>query len=362
MERRHARYPLLRAAREAVEAADIDLAALVADGGAPVERARERVETAIEEGTVGAPRETRVEVLSYPIARVLVSLVDERALTRRYANAEAATAFERLGDDLRRTESSTDPFLEARQRPGRQGEESPAIGLGELLADFDLDGAVRETGEGYRVRVARYVSLAAGIGGEQWRLVNRSLDRGWVPVSREELLGLLRQAIRDRVAEDLPLEVPDAVAEPLGPVVESIRGTLADLDLARDIDTVVPELFPPCMKQLLERVRAGEHLEHHSRFAITSFLASIGLSTDEIVELYAVTPGFGEEVTRYQTEHIRGETGPTQYDPPSCATMQTYGDCVNKDDICEQVINESHPLNYYEHRLEEADDPEDWRG
>jgi DNA primase large subunit len=42
--------------------------------------------------------------------------------------------------------------------------------------------------------------------------------------------------------------------------------------------------------------------------------------------------------------------------------MQTYGDCVNKDDICEQVINESHPLNYYEYRLEEADDPEDWRG
>ncbi|PSP46238.1 DNA primase regulatory subunit PriL, partial [Halobacteriales archaeon QH_1_68_42] len=124
-----------------------------------------------------------------------------------------------------------------------------------------------------------------------------------------------------------------------------------------------PELFPPCMKHLLDQVQKGEHLEHHSRFAIASFLTSIGMTTDEIVELFQVNPGFGEEATRYQVDHIRGATSPTEYSPPSCATMQSYGDCYNRDDVCEDVIDESHPLNYYEHMLdqEDEDDLVDWR-
>jgi DNA primase large subunit len=65
-------------------------------------------------------------------------------------------------------------------------------------------------------------------------------------------------------------------------------------------------------------------------------------------------------VTRYQVDHIRGETSPTQYSSPSCATMQSYGDCVNMDDLCERI---SHPMAYYERKLDDADDEQvvDWR-
>jgi DNA primase large subunit len=362
MERRHARYPFLTDAREAVEAAGVDLADLVADGGAPVERARERVARAIEDGTVGDPAgDARTELLSYPVARVLVSLVDERVLTDRYARAEAAAAFERLEADRQAADRAADPFESSRRRPGRRDDAASAVTVADLLADFELADAVTETAEGYRVEVTTYVSLAANIRGEEWRLVNRSLADGRVPANREELHRLLEEAVRERVAAGLPLSVPASVADPLEDAVEDVREQLADLDLTRDIDTVVPELFPPCMKHLLDAVQSGDHLEHHSRFAIAAFLTSIGMSTDEIVELFEVNPGFGEEQTRYQVEHIRGETSPTEYSTPACATMQSYGDCVNKDDICETVINESHPLNYYEHRIDDADDVEDWR-
>jgi DNA primase large subunit len=80
------------------------------------------------------------------------------------------------------------------------------------------------------------------------------------------------------------------------------------------------------------------------------------MSTDEIVETYEVNPGFGEEMTRYQTDHIRGETGPTEYTCPSCATMVTYGDCRNKDELCETI---SHPLGYYRKKLDELDDEDE---
>ncbi|WP_123535968.1 DNA primase regulatory subunit PriL [Halosimplex salinum] len=379
----HARYPFRETARQAVGEAGVDLAALVAEDAAVVERGVERVVWALEDGTVGDAHDVdRIELLSYPVARVLVSQVDEHILTRRYAEAEAATAYERFTADFADT-------TELKSANAQQ------LSLSDLLAEFDLSGVIRSAdgslasgasetsperrsgggiGDGsavvsdgqsreFRVEVGTYLDLASDQRGDEWGLVNRALADGEVVVDGEELLVLLRQAVRHRVEDGLPLNVPAAIESELEAEAADLRERLSELDLTRDIDTVVPELFPPCMKSLLDRVQKGEHLEHHSRFAIASFLTSIGMTTDEIVDIFQVNPGFGEEATRYQVDHIRGATSPTDYSPPSCATMQSYGDCVNKDDICEDVIDESHPLNYYEHRLdqEDEDDLTDWR-
>jgi DNA primase large subunit len=347
MESLHARYPFLRSAREAVAAAEVDLAAVVETERSVVERAMERIELGLEEGVVGeGRRRVRVEVLSYPVARVLVSLVDEHVLTRKYTRAEARTARQRLDAD--------------RQDTGLKSSRRQRLTLDDLLAEFELSDAVRETPDGYRAGVGTYLQLAADQFGDEWRLVNRELVDGEVPVTEAELLSLVGEAVRQRVAEGLPLTVPDAVAAELDDDQAHIRELLADLELMRDIDTVVPEMFPPCMTHLLDQIQKGEHLEHHSRFAIASFLTSIGLSTDEIVELFQVNPGFGEDVTRYQVDHIRGATSSTEYSPPSCATMQSYGDCVNMDDRCETI---SHPMAYYGDALDDADEDDlvDWR-
>jgi len=344
----HARYPFLAAAREAVEAAAVDLAEVVATDEAVTERAVERVEHAITDGTVGEPhRRTRVELLSYPVARVLVSLVDQHVCTRKYARAEAETAHERFSTEF----EATTEF---------KSTSSERVDLDQLLAEFDLTTAVRNVDSGYRVEVGTYLDLAADQRGDQWRLVNRPLSDGWVRIAPEELHVLLKQAIRHRVADGLPFSVPDQISTELDAEVERLQEILADLDLTREIDTVVPELFPPCMQALLDKVQKGEHLEHHSRFAIAAFLTSIGMTTDQIVDLFNVNPGFGEEATRYQVDPIRGDTSPTEYSTPACSTMVSYGDCVNKDDLCERI---SHPMAYYEKKIDDAEDDEleDWR-
>ena len=323
MQRLHARYPFLAAARESVATEAVDLATVVEQDRAVVDRARQRVITALEEGEVGEPhRDPRVELLSYPVARVLVSLVGERVLVRKYARGEAATAYDRFTADMADTTEL-------------KSVASTGLELTDLLTEFDLQDDVRETpaGDGYRIDVGTYLPLAEDMWEDEWRLVNRPLDGG---------------------------EVPETIASALEDDADEIRSILADLDLTQDIDTVVPDLFPPCMKALLDQVQKGEHLPHHSRFAITAFLTSIGMSTDEIVDLYRVNSSFGEEMTRYQTDHIRGDSSPTEYSAPACSTMQSYGDCVNKDDLCERI---PHPMAYYEKRLEEAEDEEleDWR-
>jgi DNA primase large subunit len=349
MNARHARYPFLGESRQAVQEAGVDLAAVVAEDDAVVERARERVVGALTDGEVGErARSDRVELLSYPVARVLVSVVEENVLVRKYAQAEADAAHERFTAD-----ETDDSELKS-----VGGEDK--LSRADLLREFDLTEHVHATSDGYDVDVPTYLLLSSSLREDRWRLVNRALDDGRVPVSEPELDTLLREAVKDRVEDGLPLDVPDAIAEELEAPATAVHDVLADMDLTREIDTVVPELFPPCMQHLLDQVQRGEHLPHHSRFAITSFLANIGLSTDEIVDIYKVNPGFGEEMTRYQTDHIQGESSPTEYTAPSCATMKAYGDCTNPDDLCDAI---NHPLSYYEVKIDDADDEEleDWR-
>ncbi|MFP4530749.1 MAG: DNA primase regulatory subunit PriL [Halodesulfurarchaeum sp.] len=347
MDAYHARYPFLRESRAAVEDAGVDLEEIVAEDEAVLDRARERVERALTDREIGpAARAARVELLSYPVARVIASLVDASIVRQRYADAEAEAARERFEADF----ADEDEIASVG---------TPTLSRDTLLREFDLASAVRELDGGFEMRVSEYLTYAASLRQSTWRLSTRILDDGWVRVTPDELNTLLERAVRERVEEGLPLSVPDSIAAELEEPVAEIESTLEELDLTREIDTVVPELFPPCMQHLLDRVQQGEHLAHHSRFAITSFLTNIGLSTDEIVDLYRTNPGFGEEMTRYQTDHIRGETSPTEYTAPSCATMKAYGDCVNPDDLCDAI---SHPLSYYEVKLDdEAEDHTDWR-
>jgi DNA primase large subunit len=362
MDSLHARYPFFEAARTAAEEADVSLARLVAEDAPAVERGVERVERALMEGTVDAeePRrwDVRDELLSYPVARILVSLVDSPAAVEKYAAAEAATAARRFSADVEADDGGL-------RSTGRR-----RVSLQELLAEFDLADAVvtdpdrpgrRSTT--FRIDVGAYLALMDPDWGSEWRLVNRALADGEVRITREELYRLLREAVRSRVAEGLPFEVRSSaagerIADELDDAVTSLRELLSDRRVDYDVDTVVPQLFPPCMKHLLERVQRGADLPAHSRFSLTAFLTGIGMDTDEVVRLYRGS-AVDEEDVRYQTEYLR-DNGGTQYPAPSCATMQAYGDCVNQDERCETI---SHPMSYYGTALEDAapDEYQDWR-
>ena len=350
MERLHARYPFLDASRAAVEAADIDLAALVAENGPAVERGHERIRRALLDGTT-APEEprlwsTRAELLSYPIARVLVSLLDVPGAVEKYAAAEAATARERFVEDF-------EADLELKSAGGDR------LTLERLLSDFDLSGGVEPVGDGrFDVDVTAYLELAAGLDAPEWRLTRRPLDRGTVPIARPELYTLLREAIAGRVADGLPLSVPDGIADPLEPELSSVRRAIADLDPPLSFESVVPGLFPPCMRALLSRIREGEPLPDHSRFSLVSFLLATGLDAEEVIELCSVRDDAAGAI-REQVARLRDDET-TVAAPPSCAVMDEYGDCVDQDETCETI---RHPLSYYERRI--ARTPEDrltdWR-
>jgi DNA primase large subunit len=353
MERLHARYPFLDASRAAVEAAGIDLATLVSEGGPAVERGHERVRRALLEGTTASeePRawSTRAELLSYPIARVLVSLLDVPGATEKYAAAEAATARERFVDDF-------EADLELKSAEGGR------LTLDRLLADFELAGGVEPIGDGrFELDVTAYLGLTAELDDDRWHLARRPLSGGTVPVRRPELYTLLREAVGRRVREGLPLSVPEAIEAPLSSELASIRRGIADLDPPTSFGTVTPGLFPPCMRSLLSQARDGAGLSglpDHSRFSLVSFLLAAGLDAEGVIELCDV-PAASAETVRAQVERLRDDDGAVAV-PPSCAVMDEYGDCVDTDETCETI---RHPLSYYEARLQRTPDDRvtDWR-
>ncbi len=287
------------------------------------ERGAERVLSAIGEGIVKREFPDRIgaekELLSYPVARILVSCINDSYLTRRYALAEAKSSSELI-------------------------KKLPEAVFKELASDFNIEA--QTDGRRYVMHFADYIRYASAIHEHEWKLVNRKMNRGRVQLTKEEFSRILEEAVRKRIESGLPLEVPPQICEALAGYLKEIRDSLSARKSEFSIEEfkeIMPDCFPPCMVHALSNAQAGVNLPHSMRFALTSFLLNIGMNTDGIIEMFKVSPDFDEERTRYQVMHIHGATG-TVYTSPSCATMITYGNCFGKEPLCDRI---SHPLSYY---------------
>jgi DNA primase large subunit len=262
------------------------------------------------------------ELLSYPLARVMVSCLNDDLLMRRYALAEAKLASKKMA-----RESPADLILLAR----------------------DLDVHPQTDQAGLRIHFSDYLKAAHKMHSSGWKLVNRSLEEGWVSLTDQELARLLEERAKDRVGRGLPLPVPEDICERLRPDLSQVEEELAAKRAEERVDLgeVTEDAFPPCIRLILSQVAEGTNLAHTARFALTTFLLAVGMTVDEVVGVFNTSPDFDEERTRYQVDHISGKGG-TAYRPPSCATMATYGNCPGEDRLCRWV---NHPLSYYERKV-----------
>lgn len=318
-------FPFVNAAAKYVEALDFKLDELFRERVFELvrERGKNRVLEAIGDGITRSAYPDRVsaekELLSYPVARILVSCINDNYLIKRYALSEAKSAYDMI-KELHEDE------------------------LKELALDFNINAIFDEKMS--IVHFTDYIRYANVIHEPKWKLVNRNIDHGKVSLSKEEFSRIMEEAIRKRIESGLPAAVPPEICASLGQYLEEIRSALTARKSEFNIEEfkeIMPDCFPPCMVYAISNARAGVNLPHSMRFALVSYLLNIGMNTDGIIELFKVSPDFDEERTRYQVNHIHGATG-TTYTSPSCATMTTYGNCYGKENLCERI---SHPLSYY---------------
>jgi len=318
-------YPFTQEAAELVRGLGYSLESLLSKSSFKTVRSRaaERVagamSDAIPESTGSTEAENLTELLSYPLARVLVSCLGDPILLRRYALAEAKLAYKRMANEKE--------------------------GLITLASDLGLN--LRGPGP-WKIYFAEYIRAAHHMHSTKWKLTNRDLCEGYLTVTEDELKRILEEVIREKVLKGLPIPVDEKICQtlveylaPLGEELETIKARQKV-----DLGAVQEGAFPPCIKKMLSEVAKGMNLAHSARFALVSFLLQINMTPDDVIALFNTSPDFDIERTRYQVEHIAGAAG-TRYRPPACATMATYGNCPGEDELC-RIIR--HPLGYYERR------------
>jgi DNA primase large subunit len=284
------------------------------------QRVSEAMSGTISETATNTQAEQLTELLSYPLARILVSCLDDSILLRRYALAEAKRAYKRMQEEKEDLTAIADDLGLHPQGPGP-----------------------------YKIHFAEYIRAAHRMHSPKWKLTNRDLQQGYLTVTREELMRIMEEAAREKILKGLPISVDGKTCAALQEYLQPLREQL-DIIRARDrvdLGAVNEGAFPPCIKKMLNDVAKGTNLAHSARFALVSFLLQINMTAEEVISLFSTSPDFDEERTRYQVEHIAGASG-TSYKPPACATMATYGNCPGEDELCRRI---RHPLSYYERRM-----------
>lgn len=323
-------YPFLKEAQNVLAARGIKVAGLAESSAGKIylDKAAERVMYAID-GKELYPEDTSgdniSDIVTYVLARILVSCSKDKRTIDRFVRAEA-----------RRVSS----YLSVEQNPQIRSRVCREFGV-------SLDSE--------KLSVLQYVEMAANIREDKWRLINRNVEHGRVEVTADEREVLLSERIRAVLGSTLPLAVPGAVERDFAPWTEKVIIKVQERTRA-EFGEIDESAYPPCIQTLIQDAASGVNLVHAGRFALVAFLHNIGMTGDQIEGIFARSPDYNPDMTEYQVDHILTN----EYTPPSCMTMLTHGVCAHKDRLCDSV---SHPLSYYRekkkylarmHRIEEA--------
>jgi DNA primase large subunit len=291
---------------------------------------KERVLEALKDGVMKYRRYNKLaaekELLAYPIARMIVSCINNNYITKRYALAVAKSSYEHI------------KALKS------------AVLLKELAADFGISIRFDDM-MNVSMHFTDYIRCAHVLHEPKWKLLNRTVKQGTLMISRDDLARLMEEAVRQKVESGLPHEVPKDIQVALEPYIAEVREIINTRTSKQGFSKegfseVIPDCFPPCISAAIADVQANVNLSHTMRFAMTSFLLNIGMAPDKVTEIFRESPDFKEQATSYQISHINGASG-TTYTCPSCATMATNGNCPGKI-LCKKI---EHPLVYYRRKV-----------
>jgi len=267
-----------------------------------------------------------VEIFSHPLAMALVAMLDSPFAKRRFAAYEA----ERYAAMLKNTREEQRKVL--------------AYVMSEVLGMRIREG---QPPYEYWIHFVDYLRHATPLNEPRFKLVNRILDKGYVAVTRSEALTLVKNGLEKLIHQRLekmgslaPPRFLEKHVQKLKKLLESVHQREAAPAVRLD-----PDKWPPCMQALRKRLLAGEPVSHFGNFAAAAFMLRIGMTVEEVVNIYSQRGDFDPKIARYQVEHIAGLKGSrTKYSVPRCATMQTHGLCIEEGRLCGGVKT---PLQFY---------------
>lgn len=325
-----AKYPFTREAATYVKGLDLKIDEMASPEYINVvDRAEQRVEDALIHGIVKTAnfQDKEIEILSFPVAVLLVAKIGDDFLKRRYTLAEAKRAYEILRND----------------------NESKLIEIAKTT--FSWEARIEKFY--ILLSLIDYLRNSTDFHDDSWKLINKTLLKGEVILRKEEFARLLQEEIRKHIENVIKSSPRTELNASLTRTVERINQILAQRRRETQVEefpkSAVSIAYPPCVKRLYDSLLTGQHISHMGRFTLTSFLLNVGVKADELTEMYTSISDFDEKLTQYQVEHIAGEKGSRiRYTPPNCSTLKTHGLCQSTDELCTRI---RHPLSYYRRKL-----------
>ena len=331
-----AKYPFTPEAAEYVKRLGIQIEDLTSPEYTPVlDRAEERIQEALLFRTISQRSlNDDIEIPSFPIAIMMVAAIDDKLVRKRYALAEAKRVSSLLQEENREK-------------------------ILRIAGDFGWNielatKAVSGQNYNFKLHFADYLKNSAVFHEKEWKLVNRLVLHGNVYLTRREAGRLLEEEARRYVEDKLGVKIgrlPEPVAERVTRLKQLLIAKRDKISLEEIPKTVVIPAFPPCIKTLYDTIASGSQLSHMGRFALTSFLVNVGMTVENVMDLFRQLSDFDERLTRYQVEHIAGVRGSqTKYQPPKCDTLRTHRLCTGTEETCKRIYG---PLAYYRRKARE---------
>jgi DNA primase large subunit len=292
-------------------------------------RAEDRIQEAILYSFVsGGSKKEDIEIVSFPIAVMIVAASANKALKGRYALAESKRVSELLNYENDEKIIILANNFKWKIRPINVSVGSQNFNFSLFFTDFLKNGVTLQD--------------------NKWKLVNRFMLKGEVYLTRNEIIRLFEEEVRRHIEQKLNIKVK-ALPSNLKIILDRLEllfsekfGKTQFFEIPK---VIIENSFPPCIKKLYDETMSSHQISHIGRFTLTSFLSNIGMSIKDIINLFRSFTDFKERMTRYQVEHIAGKRGSqTKYIPPRCDTLQTHGICPGKEAICRRI---RHPLAYY---------------
>jgi len=286
-----------------------------------IDRAAERIEIEVNGKIYDDLERYEIEILTFVISLVIVKSIGIDQVLRKFALAEARRAEKFLTEDLR-----------------KQSEIKRHSIFTKIFEDlFKLKIVISEDQRLFKVRVVDYIARASHFHEQEWKLINRLVNNGYVYLDADETVRLIRNELAVLIYDKVKSMTLRTLPQGIKSAVEPLRVKLLSRYERRAAAAVRDH--PPCIKHALEVMNRGDNLPHSARVMLATYMLAIGKPVDEIILMFENAPDFNEKITRYQVEHLAGMKGShTKYSVPSCEKLKNENLCFATAE-CDGLIN-----------------------
>ena len=230
-----------------------------------IERASKRIEFELIQGKVFIDLEKYdIELFTFLVSLIIMKYINEDSAIKKFSLFEAMRVERFLVSDLSKEKDLT-----------RKNLLISKVFRELFQLDVELDPKNNHL---FKMNISDYLIRATSFNEEEWKLIGRVVDNGYVYLDGDETVRLIRYEIYNlmynRIKNMNITKIPEQIKIHAGLIKNKLAPAIRYSHTTTDI--------PPCIKKALELLNKNENLPHSARFMLATYMLSSGKSVDDV--------------------------------------------------------------------------------